>query len=132
MALASLRKLCNDSDISPPQLFYVMAKGRQPSITIENMDYTLNSQNNFYVTYVMHWQRRKRTGKTQTYGEYRTSSAHAKGITPNVFMLRHPRPHSVGYGGIAEIVSRYPAIRATKGNYGLQNLLQSPEILVQR
>ena len=39
------------------------------------------------------------------YGGYRTSSAHAraKGIAPNLAMLRHSKPHGAPYGGIAEI-----------------------------
>ena len=46
-------------------------------------------------------------------GGCRISSAHAGGggIAPNFFMLRHPRPHSAGYGGIAAIVLRQRAMR---------------------
>ena len=48
-------------------------------------------------------------------GGCRTSSAHASGrdITPNRFNLIHPRSHSEGYGGIAEIASQ---LRATQGH----------------
>ena len=54
-------------------------------------------------------------------GGYRTSTSHAlqggnaqkrgRGYRTQLAMLRHQKPHSGQYGGIAEIVSRYGAIR---------------------
>ena len=53
-------------------------------------------------------------------GGYRTSTSHAlqggnaqkrgRGYRTQLAMLRHQKPHSAQYGGIAEIVSRYRAI----------------------
>ena len=57
-------------------------------------------------------------------GGYRTSILHAlqggnaqkrgTGYRTQLAMLRHQKPDNAQYGGIAEIVSRYRAIRATK------------------
>ena len=63
---------------------------------------------------------RKHRRDTPLLRGYRTSSAHARrrGIIPNLCTLRHPKPHSSRSGGIAEIVSRYRALRLGEAKPG--------------